>query len=49
VSFVAPYIDGIDGLGVAGFEEHSPAEYVDLRTFPTVIKRAALLIYRLTR
>ena len=49
VSFVAPYLDSIDGLGVAGFEEHSPAEYVNLRTFPTVIKRAALLIYRLTR
>ncbi len=49
VSFVAPYVDGIDGLGVAGFEEHSPGEYVDLRTFPTVIKRAALLVYRLTR
>jgi glutamate carboxypeptidase len=49
VSFVAPYVDGIDGLGAAGFEEHSPGEFVDLRTFPTVIKRAALLIYRLTR
>ncbi|MFQ5550272.1 MAG: M20/M25/M40 family metallo-hydrolase [Gemmatimonadales bacterium] len=49
VSFVAPYIDGIDGLGPVGFEEHSTDEWVELTSLPTVIKRAALLIYRLTR
>ncbi|MCG8322481.1 MAG: M20/M25/M40 family metallo-hydrolase [Cytophagales bacterium] len=49
ISFVAAYVDGLDGLGAMGGGAHSPREYVDLRTFEDLTKRAALLIYRLTR
>jgi glutamate carboxypeptidase len=49
ISFAAPYIAGLDGLGVAGEGGHTIEEVVDLGSFPIVTKRAALLIYRLTR
>lgn len=49
ISFVAAYVDGLDGLGAMGGGAHSPREYIDLRTFEDLTKRAALLIYRLTR
>ncbi len=49
VSFVAPYVDGLDGLGVFGSGGHTPNELIDLRSLPVVTKRAALLIYRLTQ
>jgi len=48
ISFVAEYVDGIDGLGVMGEGAHTPGEWVDLRTFKELTQRAALLIYRLT-
>jgi glutamate carboxypeptidase len=49
ISFVAKYLDCLDGLGAMGGGAHSNDEYMDLRTFDEQIKRAALLIYRLTR
>ena len=49
ISFVAEFVDGLDGLGAMGGGAHSPREYVNLRTFEDLTKRAALLIYRLTR
>ncbi|HEY0022066.1 MAG TPA: M20/M25/M40 family metallo-hydrolase [Longimicrobium sp.] len=49
VSFVAPYTDALAGLGVHGSGAHGPNERIDLETLPLQIKRAALLIYRLTR
>jgi glutamate carboxypeptidase len=49
VSFVAPFVSGLDGLGARGGGSHEPDEYVELDTLPLLIKRAALLIYRLTR
>ena len=49
VSFVAPYVDALAGLGVNGSGAHGPNERIDLETMPLQIKRAALLIYRLTR
>jgi len=49
VSFVAPYVDALDGLGPVGSGGHTTEETVDLRSLPIVTKRAALLIYRLTR
>ena len=49
ISFVAPYVDGLDGLGPFGSDAHTPREQVDLVSLPAVTKRAALLIYRLTR
>ena len=39
----------LDGLGIMGEKDHAPGEYVDLQTLPLQIKRAALLMYRLTR
>jgi glutamate carboxypeptidase len=47
ISFVAPYTDGLAGLGALGKGGHSPNESLDLTTLPLAIKRAALLIYRL--
>ena len=49
ISFVAPMIDGLDGLGALGSGSHSPAERVDLKTLPMQTERAALLLYRLGR
>lgn len=49
ISFVAPYTDALAGLGAYGENLHSPDERLDLDSLPTAIKRAALLIYRLTR
>jgi glutamate carboxypeptidase len=47
ISFVAPYVPGIDGLGAMGAREHAPDEHVRLDAFPMLIGRAALLIHRL--
>ncbi|HEX8693034.1 MAG TPA: M20/M25/M40 family metallo-hydrolase [Longimicrobium sp.] len=49
ISFVAPHVSGIGGLGVHGGGSHTERETIDLVTFAQQIKRAALLIYRLTR
>ena len=49
ISFIAQYVDGLDGLGTMGGGAHSPNEYMDLRTFKDLIQRTALFIYRLTR
>ena len=49
VSFVAPYVDALAGLGAFGSGTHSPAETVEIDTLPEQIARAAVLIYRLTR
>ena len=49
ISFVAPWTDGLAGLGLHGEGSHSPGESVDLGSIPTAVKRAALLIYRLSR
>lgn len=47
ISFVAPYTDGLAGLGGLGNGAHTPEESIDLSMLPLVIKRAAILIYRL--
>ena len=49
ISFVAPYVSGVGGLGAHGTGSHTERETVNLETLPQQIKRAALLIYRLTR
>lgn len=49
ISFVAPFIDGLDGLGALGSGSHSPGERVDLKTLTMQTERAALLLYRLGR
>ena len=47
VSFVAPYLTGMDGLGVSGRGAHSPEESVNLNTLTMAGERAAILMYRL--
>ena len=49
VSFVAQYMPCLDGLGASGKGAHSIEETMNIREFPLLIQRAALLIYRLTR
>ncbi len=46
-SFVADYVDCLDGLGTMGRGAHTPNETMDLTTFEALTKRAALMIYRL--
>jgi glutamate carboxypeptidase len=48
VSFVAPYIPGLDGLGSLGGGAHSPQEWVHLPTLEMQTARAAVLMARLT-
>ena len=48
VSFVS-FIAGLDGLGARGRGSHTPHEEIDLASLPQLIKRTAILIYRLTR
>jgi len=38
----------LDGLGADGDNDHAPGEYVNLDTLPLQVKRAALLMHRLT-
>ena len=49
VAFVSPPLPGLDGLGLGGKGEHTVHESADLARAPELIKRSALLIYRLTR
>jgi glutamate carboxypeptidase len=50
VSFVAAHVKNIlDGIGLMGRDDHSPAETADLTTLPSQTKRAALLMYRLNQ
>lgn len=49
ISFVAPYTDGLAGMGALGGGGHTPDERIELSSMSVAIKRAALLIYRLTR
>ncbi|WP_394970349.1 M20/M25/M40 family metallo-hydrolase [uncultured Croceitalea sp.] len=47
VSFVAEYVDCLDGLGSMGTGAHTPQETVNLNTIEELTKRTAILIYRL--
>jgi len=49
ISYVAKYLDCLDGLGASGKGAHAPGETINLSQYPKLIKRSALLIYRLTR
>jgi glutamate carboxypeptidase len=46
-SFVAQYVDCLDGLGTMGNGAHTPQETVNLNTIEALTKRTAILIYRL--
>jgi len=50
VSFVAGHVPMIlDGIGMMGDGGHTASETADLSTLPSQTKRAALVLYRLTR
>lgn len=49
ISFVAPMLSGLDGLGVRGGGSHAPHEWIDLDCLGPQIQRAAILIDRLSR
>ncbi len=46
-SFVAQYVDCLDGLGAMGTGAHTPKETINLNTIEALTKRTAILIYRL--
>jgi glutamate carboxypeptidase len=48
ISFVAPYVGSLSGMGAVGENTHSPQETADLSRMALQIQRAALLIYRLS-
>jgi len=49
ISYIAKYLDCLDGLGASGRGAHAPGEVINLNEYPKLIKRAALVLYRLTR
>ncbi len=49
ISFVADYVDAIDGIGIEGQGAHALTEQIDLNTLPMLIERAALLMYRISQ
>lgn len=49
VSFVAAYVPCLDGLGASGKGAHSIEETMNLKEYPLLIQRTALLLYRMTR
>lgn len=49
VAFVSPPLPAIDGLGIHGRGAHAPGEVAELGTVPELVKRTAVLLYRLTR
>jgi glutamate carboxypeptidase len=48
ISDIAHYLDCLDGLGAPGEGAHKAGETIDLKGFPLMIQRAAVLMYRLT-
>jgi glutamate carboxypeptidase len=50
ISSVAHLIDGgLIGMGAAGEGSHAPGETVDLKSLPLQAKRAAIMMYRLSK
>jgi glutamate carboxypeptidase len=49
IAFVSALVAGLDGLGAHGGGSHRADEHIDLDSLPRQIKRAALIMYRLTR
>jgi len=47
ISFVADYVDALDGLGAMGDGAHTPQETVNLKTMEALTSRTAIFIYRL--
>lgn len=49
ISYVADFMDCLDGLGASGTGAHAPGETINMKQFPDLIKRNTILLYRLTR
>jgi glutamate carboxypeptidase len=49
ISDIAQYVDCLDGLGASGSGAHKAGETINLKEYPLLIQRAAVLLYRLTR
>lgn len=49
IAFVSDIIPGLDGLGARGGNSHAAGEWSDLQSMPMLVKRVAILIYRLSR
>ncbi|HMV51516.1 MAG TPA: M20/M25/M40 family metallo-hydrolase [Blastocatellia bacterium] len=49
IAFISHLIPGLDGLGAKGGNSHAPGEWADTASMPTLIKRTAVMLYRLTR
>lgn len=49
ISYVANYLDCIDGLGASGTGAHSPAETINMKQYPDLIKRSTVFVYRLLK
>ncbi|MBK9437567.1 MAG: M20/M25/M40 family metallo-hydrolase [Chloracidobacterium sp.] len=50
IAFVADLVPSLDGIGIGGSRaSHAKGESAELSSLPMLTKRAALLIYRLTR
>ena len=49
ISYIAKYVAYLDGLGASGRGAHAPGETMNMKEFPKLIQRTAILIYRLTR
>lgn len=47
ISYVAEYLDCIDGLGASGTGAHSPAETINMKQYPDLLKRSVVFVYRL--
>ena len=50
IGYISDLVPSLDGIGIGGTEKsHAKGEAATLDTLPMLTKRAALLIYRLTR
>jgi glutamate carboxypeptidase len=49
IAFVAPYTDALAGLGALGKGGHTPNESLQLDSMALAIKRAAILMLRLSK
>src|SRR5581483_10781049 len=49
IAFISHLLPSLDGLGGKGGNAHAPGEWCELEPMPMLIKRAAVLLYRLTR
>jgi glutamate carboxypeptidase len=48
ISDIAHYLDCLDGLGASGTGAHRAGETINLKQYPLLIQRAAILLARLS-